>query len=200
MKNQQYDENPENPTMDPSVRYLAWGAVARNSPHDAVPALLDRWHASTSSEERGRIARAMCMAQDQDVLRGVVLPFCYGTTPAGRVLPPTDMLPAVTMLALQWPARRLQWEYVKTHWDAVAAKMGRAAAVCTLLNVCLTPCNAVAEAEDIEAFFADKNTEGYAMILAKIKDGILNATRFRTRERASLAAWLREQGHMSSPL
>ncbi|TQV99540.1 aminopeptidase 2 [Cordyceps javanica] len=183
--------------IDPSLRYLLWAAGAQASPNEAVPALIDQWHETASSEVRGRLARAVCLVQDPDVIRRHVLPFCYGTTPADRVLKPTDMRPPVTALALQWPARQLQWEYVKAHWDAVVAKMGTPEAVNRVLNACLSACTDAAEAEDIDRFFADKNTNGYAMTLAKVKDGILNASRFRERERAPLAAWLREQGYMT---
>lgn len=202
MKNMMDETAPEQQTIDPTLRYIAWGATARASPRTAVPAMLAKWQASTSSEERGRLVRGMCMARDPDVLRDLVLPFGYGAaTPEGQAttLRPTEMFPLVTTLAFQWPERRLQWEHVKAHWDgAVAAKLGTPEAVTRVLNGCLAGCTDEAEAADVDAFFADKNTEGYAMTLAKIKDGILNASRFRKRERASLAAWLQEQGYMAS--
>lgn len=209
MKSMMDEAAPEQQAIDPPLRYIAWGATARASPRTAVPAMLAKWQASASSEERGRLVRGMCMAQDPDVLRDLVLPFGYGpatpegqaATPEGQAatLRPTEMFPLVTTLALQWPERRLQWEHVKAHWDgAVAAKLGTPEAVARVLNGCLTGCTDEAEAADIDAFFADKNTEGYAMTLAKIKDGILNASRFRKRERAPLAAWLQEQGYMAS--
>ncbi|KAK8141999.1 hypothetical protein G3M48_009488 [Beauveria asiatica] len=197
-----YAADPDKLTIDPSLLHLVWAAGAKASPADAVPALIDQWQQSVSIESRVRFVRAMCMVQDPDVMRRLVLPFVYGTTtttttPAGRrALRPTDMRPAIAMLARQWPARRLQWEHVKTHWDAVVAKMGTSEAVGRVLDVCLSAGTDVAEAEDIDAFFADKNTDGFAMTLAKVKDGILNVSRFRERERASLAAWLQKQGYM----
>ncbi|KAM3514598.1 hypothetical protein MY11210_001704 [Beauveria gryllotalpidicola] len=195
-KNMVYAADPEKLTIDPSLLYLVWGAGAKASPADVVPALIDQWQQSVSIESRVRFVRAMCMVQDPDVTCRLVLPFCYGTTPAGRVLRPTEMRPAIMMLAKQWPARRLQWEHIKTHWDAVVAKMGTSEGVGRVLDVCLSACTDVAEAEDIDAFFAEKNTDGFAMTLAKVKDGILNVSRFRERERASLATWLRKQGYM----
>ncbi|ATY65036.1 aminopeptidase 2 [Cordyceps militaris] len=197
-KNMLYMADPEKLTIDPSLRYLVWGAAAQASPEDAVPALLDEWRASTSTEARGRLVRAMSMVQDPAVLRALVLPFCYGTTPADRVLAPTAMRPLVTALALQWPARRVQWAYVQENWDAVVAKMGTPEGVGRVLGACLAGCNEAAEADDMEAFFADKDTSGYGRTLAKAKDSIVNASRFRTRERASLAAWLRANGYMAS--
>ncbi|OAA77705.1 aminopeptidase 2 [Akanthomyces lecanii RCEF 1005] len=199
MKNMMDEADAEQRTIDPALRYIAWGATARASPKTAVPAMLARWQASTSTEERGRLVRGVCMARDPDVLRDLVLPFGYGEAPGGLALRPTEMFPLVTTLALQWPERGLQWEHVKAHWDGVvAAKLGTPEAVTRVLNGCLAGCTDEAEAADIDAFFADKNTDGYAMTLAKIKDGILSASRFRKRERASLAAWLREQGYMAS--
>ncbi len=199
MKNMMDEADVEQRTIDPALRYIAWGATARASPKTAVPAMLAKWQASTSTEERGRLVRGVCMARDPDVLRDLVLPFGYGEAPGGQALRPTEMFPLVTTLALQWPERGLQWEHVKAHWDgAVAAKLGTPEAVTRVLNGCLAGCTDEAEAADIDAFFADKNTDGYAMTLAKIKDGILSASRFRKRERASLAAWLQEQGYMTS--
>ncbi|KAM3491484.1 hypothetical protein MY3957_005253 [Beauveria namnaoensis] len=195
-KNMMYAADPDKLTIDPSLLYLVWAAGARASPADVVPTLIDQWQQSVSTESRVRLVQAVCMVQDPDVLRRLVLPFIYGTTPAGRVLRLTEMRPAIIMLAKQWPGRRLQWEHIKTHWEAVVAKMGTSEGVGRVLDVCLSACTDVAEAEDIDAFFAEKNTEGFAMTLAKVKDGILNVSRFRERERASLVAWLQKHGYM----
>ncbi|KAM3467491.1 hypothetical protein NHJ6243_000112 [Beauveria neobassiana] len=195
-KNMMYAADPDKLTIDPSLLYLVWAAGARASPTDVVPTLIDQWQQSVSTESRVRFVRAVCMVQDPDVLRRLVLPFIYGTTPAGRVLRPTEMRPAIIMLAKQWPARRLQWEHIKTHWEAVVAKMGTSEGVGRVLDVCLSACTDAAEAEDIDAFFAEKDTEGFAMTLAKVKDGIMNVSRFCERERASLVAWLQKQGYM----
>ncbi|KAM3478543.1 hypothetical protein MY8738_005864 [Beauveria namnaoensis] len=180
----------------PSVEEAALQKNMMASPADVVPTLIDQWQQSVSTESRVRLVQAVCMVQDPDVLRRLVLPFIYGTTPAGRVLRLTEMRPAIIMLAKQWPGRRLQWEHIKTHWEAVVAKMGTSEGVGRVLDVCLSACTDVAEAEDIDAFFAEKNTEGFAMTLAKVKDGILNVSRFRERERASLVAWLQKHGYM----
>lgn len=109
------------------------------------------------------------------------------------------MRPLVSCLSTQAVSRQLQWEYIKANWDSVAAKMGTPEGISRLLNVALMFFNDAAAAEDIDQFFANKDTEGFSMAVNKAKDGIMNVSRYRERERASLAMWLNDQGYMKSP-
>lgn len=197
-KNMLYKADPETAGIDQTLLYLAWGVAAQDAPREAVPELLAQWQASTSGEVRSRLVRAMGMARDPAVLRDTVLPFCYGTAPADRVLKTTEMRPLVTWLAQRAPAGPLQWEYIKTNWDAIVAKVGMSDMMCRTLNASLFTFGDAAAVEDIDAFFADKDTNGIAITMARIKDGILNVDRFRKRERASLLAWLREKEYLKA--
>lgn len=193
-----YETEPGKFTVDPAMNYLAWGAGAKFAPKDAVPKIISRWQESTSSEVKVHCLNAMSMAQDPDVIQNVILPFCFGTAPEGRVLKPTEMPPLISALAFYGASGQLQWEYIKEHWEAIRAKMGTTEGISRLLNAALPALDDAAAAADLDSFFADKDTNGYSMALAMAKDGIVNLDRFRKRERASLAAWLKEQGYMES--
>lgn len=184
--------------VEPSLLYIIWGAAARASPKELVPEYVNRWQESTSNEMKLRLVRAMGRVNDKDVIRDAILPFCYGTTPEDRVLRPTEMTALVSTLAYNSAARPVQWEYIKSHWDAIVAKLGTPEAVSRVLAACLPAFPDAAAIEDIETFFADKDTNGYTTALATAKDVILNSSRVRERERASLAAWLDEQGYTTA--
>ncbi|KAJ6781498.1 hypothetical protein PWT90_06314 [Aphanocladium album] len=196
-KNILYNSDPDKLDIDPSMLYIIFGAAAKESPKEVGPELINKWQNATSTEMRARFVRAMGMIQDPEVIRDHILPFCYATTPPERVLKPTGMRALATYLAAESSSRQLQWDHVKANWDAVVAKMGTAEALSTLVNSNLVSFSDAAAVEDIDTFFADKDTNGYATIIAKCKDTVLNVDRFRKRERASLAAWLREQGFLT---
>lgn len=188
---------PDKLPVEPSLLYIIWGAAARASPKELVPEYLNRWQESASNETKLRLVRAMGRVSDKDVIRDIILPFCYGTTPENRVLRPTEMTPLISTLAYNSAARSVQWEYIKSHWDAIAAKLGTPEAISRILVTCLPAFTDAAAIEDIERFFADKDTNGYSATLATAKDVILNSSRFRERERDSLVTWLDEQGYLA---
>ncbi|KAJ3475335.1 hypothetical protein NLG97_g9497 [Lecanicillium saksenae] len=193
-----YNSDPDKFNLDPSMLHILFGAAAQESPKTVGPEFIDKWQSATSAEMKIRFLRAVGSIRDEDVLRDHVLPFCYGTTPPERVLKPTEMRFLATCLASGSPSRQLQWDYVKANWDAIVAKMGTAESLSTLVNSNLVAMHDAAAVEDIDAFFADRDTNGFATIIAKCKDTILNVDRFRKRERAPLAAWLKEQGYFTS--
>lgn len=189
---------PDELNVEPSLLYIIWGAAAKASPNELVPQLIDRWQEAASNEMKLRLVRAIGRVRDENVIRDIILPFCYSTTPEDRVLRPTDMSPLISRLAYNAAARPVQWEYIKNHWDTIAAKLGTPDAISRMLFYSLPAFTYATAMEDIESFFADKDTNGYATALPTAKDAILNSNRFYERERVSLAAWLKEQGYTAS--
>lgn len=190
--------NPEELSVDPAVHFLVWGIEAKRSPKTAVPSLIERWQQSKSAETRQYFLKSMIMAPDEEVIKNELFPLCYGTEPEERVLKPSDMLYFAICLASSAVARPLQWEYIKENWDAFAAKMGPPDRIGRILTAALPRFSDNAMIEDIDRFFADKNTTGYAKALEKAKDAIGSVSRYCKREREPLAAWLKEQGYMES--
>lgn len=100
--------------------------------------------------------------------------------------------PFLIAAVLQNPAGRpATWDYVKTHWAAVAAKVpafGGGALVASAGDVC-----DAASRADVESFFATHQVPAAERALRQARESMDQCIDLRLQQESKLAAWLEEQ-------
>lgn len=92
--------------------------------------------------------------------------------------------------------RALQWEFMKSNWDAAVAKLGNPIVVDRFVGLSLKTFTDVAVLDEIEAFFKDKDTHSFDRTLETAKDRIRGRAAYKTRDAAALKQWLSTNGYL----
>lgn len=100
-------------------------------------------------------------------------------------------------LAANVAARWKAWEYLKANWDAVYAKFSTNMVVLDrLVRLMISNFASLKAADDIEAFYKDKNTHGFDRSLGQALDTIRANAQWVARDAKEVNAWLAEKKYV----
>lgn len=92
--------------------------------------------------------------------------------------------------------RHLLWEYMKNNWKRVSARLSSNNVVFErFVRLGLARLADEGLANEIAAFFEDKDTGAYDRALVIVSDSIRTDVRYKTRDEASLLEWLQVHGY-----
>ena len=158
--------------------------------------LKKEWLNTTSIDGKLLALGAMAVAADEKVISSQIVPFNFNKEP------PSDSVPAVDMHALGMGlagnpiGRRVQWEFMKNNWDACVAKLSNPIVLDRFVRVSLGNFTDEAKVDEIEKFFADKDTKSFDRTLETVKDKIRGRAAYRKRDAAGLREWLGANGYL----
>mgnify|MGYP002350340457 CR=1 FL=1 len=92
--------------------------------------------------------------------------------------------------------RPLQWDFVKNNWDAIVSKIGNPIVVDRFVNVSLSRFTDEAAVDEIDKFFADKDTSAFNRTLQTVKDKIRGRAAYKKRDADVLKEWLSTHGYI----
>lgn len=111
-------------------------------------------------------------------------------------VPIQDIHTGGASLAANSKARYLLWQYMKTNWSAVSARLSSNNVVYErFVRMGLVKFADSAIAEDIKDFFQDKDTSAFDRGLVIVADSIRTNARYREREEKLLSEWLQAHGY-----
>jgi alanyl aminopeptidase len=164
------------------------GPILRIAARNGDRALFDRLHAearkTTDLRQRNDLLWAMSAFRDAEILK------------AAFAIPLTDEFHPTEAMGLIWgpsgdpKTRPLAYEFVKTNFDALVAKLPRDEGA-YLPYIAGGFCDEERRAE-VEAFFKDRSTKftGGPRVLAQVLEGIRLCTALKTAQQPSLEAFL----------
>lgn len=193
-----YKADPAGSPIHADLRTVVYRAAIRANPAEAVSFLKKEWFTTKSIDGKDICLSAMGHASDVNVIRDVLLPFCFSTSPPA---PATDSVPAADMhylasaMANNREARPLLWKHMRDHWEDMEAKVGGNPIVLDrMVQVSLPKFTDYETLQDIESFFANRSTKGFDRTLETVKDSIRGRAAYRQRDAKQLKEWLCGQG------
>ncbi|KAK7202520.1 peptidase family M1-domain-containing protein [Myxozyma melibiosi] len=107
-----------------------------------------------------------------------------------------DLHTLAASLASNSNARWLLWEFVKTNWETIYSLMsGNMVILDRFIKFTIAGFSSMKAYEDIEKFFADKDTHGYERSVGQGLDIIKSNAAWVERDAAVVAGWLKEKGY-----
>lgn len=107
-----------------------------------------------------------------------------------------DLHGGAVSLANNARMRHLLWEYIKTNWAAVEGRLSSNNVVFErFVRMGLSKYADHQMADDIAAFFKDKNTGAYDRALVIVSDNIRTNASYKERDEALTLEWLRAHGY-----
>ncbi|KAG6024767.1 hypothetical protein E4U41_001688 [Claviceps citrina] len=188
------DDAEANP-IPPSLRLPVWSAAVKNDTARAVEILKREWFTTKSIDGKLLCLNALSAPEDEQILKDLVA-FNFNTGPPDNANNAADMHVLGMGLGGNPVGRRVQWEFMKANWDACVAKLGNPIVLDRFVRVSLGGFTDGAALEDVEAFFADKDTKSFDRTLETVKDKIRGRAAYRARDGDGLREWLGGNGYL----
>ncbi|KAI8683556.1 Aminopeptidase [Fusarium keratoplasticum] len=188
-------EDPEANPIPAPLRVAVWRAAIMKDPARTVEILKKEWFNTKSIDGKLLSLSVLGSVEDADLLTKEIIPFNFNQSPPSNAVPSGDMHVLGNSVASNIIGRPLQWEFMKTNWDAVIAKLGNPVVVDRYIKISLGAFTDVSVVDDIEKFMADKDTKSFDRTLGTVKDKIRGRAAYRERDAASLKEWLGANGY-----
>jgi aminopeptidase N len=197
----QFEAWVKDPTASPiqaNLRSPVFRAAIREDAARVISILKSEWFTTQSIDGKSIILGALGSTRDEELVKREILPFLYNTSPpapASESVPVSDMYQLGSSINSNRYTRGLQWQYLKENWEQVSKKFGHPLMLDRFLGFSLTQFVDIADAEDIQKFFADKDTKAFERTLKIINDRITARALYRERDAAKLKEWLAQNGY-----
>lgn len=189
-------ENPEANPIHPNLRVSVWRSAVDKDPARAVEILKKEWFETKSIDGKLLCLSVLGLVKDTEVLKSSIIPFNFNTSPPSNAVPSADVHVLCGSLSNNYIGRPILWEYVKTHWDPIVAKIANPIVVDRFVNTSLSRFTDTAVIDDIDAFFKDKDTTAFNRTLQTVKDKIRGRASYKERDAAVLREWLSVNGYL----
>jgi hypothetical protein len=192
-------ESPGSDAIHPNLRTAIYRIAVKKDPARAVEVLKKEWYNTKSIDGKTICLGALASVKDESIIQENLLPFCFNKSPPA---PASDSVPAADMhvigvnFATNDVARTVQWKYLRDNWDACVSKLGNPIVVDRFIQVSLPGFTDLAVLDEMDAFFADKDTKSFDRTLETVKDKIRGRAAYRARDSEGLRMWLTENGYM----
>lgn len=161
---------------------------------DAVPFIIEEWENTSTIDGKEICLTALGHTEDLKLVESDILPMLFETpsnSTRAKVVPPGDMQFLATSLADNPATRLLQWDWMKTHWSSIEAKIGKNSSLLDrIVGAVLQTLTDASKLTDIGMFFRDKDTTAFARALEVSKDRIEGRARYFQRDHEKLKEWL----------
>ncbi|KAI1341791.1 peptidase family M1 [Xylariaceae sp. FL0016] len=185
--------------FNPNLRTVVYRTAIKKKPAEAVQTLKKEWYNGTSIDGKEVCLASLGHTRDADLIKNVLLPFLFNLSPpaaASDSVPSGDMHSLGSSLAANSFARPLQWQFMQANWDQLTTKMANPVVLDRFVKISLNKFTDAKYVDEIEAFFADKDTSAFDRTLEQVKDAIRGRAAYRRRDAAVIKEWLSANGYL----
>ncbi|KAG5537939.1 hypothetical protein RHGRI_025134 [Rhododendron griersonianum] len=157
---QAYLDDRNTPLLPVDCRRAAFRAVMRNtntSNRNGFEALLTIYKEAQAVQEKARVLRCLASCPEPDIVLEV-LNFMLSDEVRGQ-----DNTYVLSGISLE--GRETAWRWLKENWDLILAKCGADMTLHSFIRNVVTPFSSHEMADEVEAFFASRETASFAMNL-----------------------------------
>ncbi|WPH04075.1 Hypothetical protein R9X50_00696000 [Acrodontium crateriforme] len=178
--------------IHPSLRGPVFKISIKNGGEEAYKAIQNEYLTTTSVDGKEITLQSMGQVQSAELAQDY-LKFAF----AGNVAT-QDLHSVGGSLGNNSKVRSEVWSYVKANWSMLRERLGGNMVVLErFLRTALVKFADMETERDIEAFFSEKNNEGYDRGLAVVSDTIKGNARYRERDTENVREWLKAHGYLN---
>lgn len=170
-------------------------AGVKTDPAKAYEVLKKEWETTSSPDGKDFALAALGHIRDEGIINDKVIPFLFNT--GSDSVPTADMHSVGSVLSANSVARPLLWKFFQENWDKACAKMANPIILDRFIKLSLNKFTDAKYLDEIDAFFADKDTAGYDRTLEQVKDSVRGRVAYRTRDANLLKEWLTANKYIS---
>lgn len=178
--------------IHPSLRGPIYKIVVTEGGEQGFEAIKQEFINNTSIDGREICLQALGRVQTPELAKAY-LDFLF--SPA---VPVQDMHSGAAALAANSKTRHTLWSYIKEHWDSKVYPelSGNMVVLDRFIKLSLAKFASYEVAEDVKAFFANKDCKGFDRALAQSDDIMTGGAKYRERDSAVVKEWLSAHGYL----
>ncbi|RYP44085.1 hypothetical protein DL768_009409 [Monosporascus sp. mg162] len=181
--------------LHPNLRTVVYRAAIKSNPAKAVEALRKEWYTTSSIDGKEVCLSSLGHVRDPELISKSLLPFLFDSS--SESVPAGDMHTLGSSLASNLVARPLLWQYLQDNWAKATSKMSNPVVLDRFVKISLNKFTDAKYVDEIEAFFADKDTASFDRTLETAKDAVRGRAAYRARDAKVIKEWLSANGYLA---
>ncbi|RYP82605.1 hypothetical protein DL769_001599 [Monosporascus sp. CRB-8-3] len=181
--------------LHPNLRTVVYRAAIKSNPAKAVEALRKEWYTTSSIDGKEVCLSSLGHVRDPELITKSLLPFLFDSS--SESVATGDMHTLGSSLASNLVARPLLWQYLQDNWTKATSKMANPVVLDRFVKVSLNKFTDAKYVDEIEAFFADKDTASFDRTLETVKDAVRGRAAYRARDAKVIKEWLSANGYLA---
>ncbi len=165
-----------------------------------MEALKKEWYNGSSIDGKDVSLSSLGHVRDPELITKSLLPFLFDSSPpapASESVPSGDMHTLGSSLAANLVARPLLWKYLQDNWGQATLKMANPVVLDRFVKLTLNKFTDAKYINEIDTFFADKDTSSFDRTLEQVKDAVRGRAAYRARDANVIKEWLSANGYIS---
>ncbi|KAK4105288.1 hypothetical protein N658DRAFT_416780 [Parathielavia hyrcaniae] len=178
--------------VHPNIRGSVFSMALKYGGKEEYDAVLNFYRTSTNSDERNTALRCLGRAKDPELIKQTLGLLFSGEVKDQDIYMPTSGLRSHPdgILAL--------FAWMTENWEELVKKLPPALSMLgTMVTIFTSSFTKKEQLAKVEKFFEGKSTNGFDQSLAQSLDAIRSKISWIERDRADVAAWLKENGYRS---
>ncbi|KAJ4396954.1 Aminopeptidase 2 mitochondrial [Gnomoniopsis smithogilvyi] len=176
--------------LHPNIRGSVFAIALKHGGVEEYDKVLNFYRKSTSSDERNTALRSLGRAKQPELIKRTLDLLFSGEIKDQDIYMPTSGLrshPEGIEALFTW---------MEENWDELYKRLPPALSMLgSMVQIMTSSFTKPEQLAKVEAFFKDKNTNGYDQSLAQSMDSVRSKIAWLGRDRGDVAAWLKENGY-----
>jgi len=182
-----YTSGEDRTSIPPSLRLVCFRIAVAEGGQSELDAVISEYTKTTTIDGKEICLSSLGRARKPELIKQVL-----ELTLSDKVKTQDKHTPAISM-SNNSHARLMLWHFIKENWETVYKQLsGNMVVLDRFLKMSLNKFASFEVKEDIEAFFKEKDNQGYDKGLNIISDSIAGNAKFVEREQDLVRGWLKE--------
>ena len=184
-------KNGDSSAVHPNLRGSVFAMCVRDGDESDWQALLDRFHAAPTADERNTCLRALGRTKDDKLIAKTLDLALSGTVKMQDIYMP------IGGLSSTGKGVQSRFDWMKKHWDVIVEKLPPSMTMLSsVVSICISGFTTESQKQDVADFFQDKDKKGYDRSLEQSFDSIQAKCNWLARDRDDVSGWLKQNGYL----
>ncbi|KAK3341528.1 peptidase family M1-domain-containing protein [Lasiosphaeria hispida] len=176
--------------IHPNIRGSVFSMALKHGGKEEYDAILNFYRTSTNSDERNTALRCLGRSKNPELIQRTL-----GLLFSGEIKDQDIYMPTAGLRSHPEGIEAL-FDFMVNNWDELVKKLPPALSMLgTMVTIFTSSFTKKEQLEKVEKFFAGKSTNGFDQSLAQSLDAIRSKISWLERDRADVAAWVKENGY-----
>ncbi|KAK9450084.1 peptidase family M1-domain-containing protein [Limtongia smithiae] len=179
--------------IHPNLKASVFGIALQNGGEAEWNVILNTYHNPINTDEKNTALRALGRTKNPELIAKTL-----GLILDGKTVRAQDVYLPMGGLRTTVEGTRALWVWVKENWDAIEKLLPPGLSMLSsVVSLATGGFAKQADVDDIEAFFAERNTKGYDKGLAQSLESVKSKMKWIERDGETVKVWLKENGYLA---
>ena len=177
--------------VHPNLRGSVFAMCVRDGDESDWQALLDRFHAAPTADERNTCLRSLGRTKNEALITKTLNLALAGEVKMQDIYMPIGGLGTTTL------GIGMRWKWMQNNWPELVQKLPPSMTMLSsVVSICVSGFTKKSQLEEITKFFANVDKKGFDRSLEQSSDSIRAKSNWLERDGDDVSGWLKENGYL----